>query len=142
MTKFINLTEKTVVRLKGTAPYINEKDNASQIADLSEVGTIEEYLNKYLIESLPPVDSLKLPEIKFTNTKVKWVTLEDSTVIHHRTDGYYIVENIPEPVEDVIYITTVNVAEAAKRYDVVCPISIKEPINKSIIGAFNFYSFA
>jgi hypothetical protein len=151
MTTYINLSGHASVKLLPNAPWIvgnNPKTGREiKVADLNNEElsdpTIEAYLATYSIETFAGnKGEYPNPQVK----KVEAITYDEvldlyGTILTHNVGGKTIVEDLPEPKEGVIYITSYVTAQAAQRADVVSPNTIADPNTFSIIGAIGYIAF-
>lgn len=143
--RIINLSNHASVRLAAEAPFVmgtNPKTGRElKVADLSEVGSVEAYLDKYQVEVLPANDGT------YANPKVSQVeatTIEevvDGIAVTRNVGGATVVEGLPEPQEDTIFLTSFVTAQAANRSDVVSPATIADPATGFAIGATGYIAF-
>lgn len=144
--KFVNLSNHASVKLSPLAPWVlgeNPKTGREiKIADLSQCGTIEEYLKLYTVAKIEPNDgSYANPIVKQLEASVQEEVLEDGTIITHNVGGKTVVEGLPQPTEGVIYLTSFVTAQAAQRADVVSPNTIADPATGFAIGAIGYIAF-
>lgn len=148
--QYINLSGHPSIKLLPNAPWVEGKAKNGRdikVADLSNEElsepTVAAYLKVYTQEVFPANDNSVYPnpEVKQLDSTTYNEVLEDGTIITHTIGGDTIVKGLPEPQEDVIYITSFPTAQAAKREDVVSPNTIADPETGFAIGAFGYFAF-
>lgn len=142
--KIVNLSAHDSVRLISNAPWIegeNPKTGRTiKVADLSDFDSVEAYLEHYTVEVLPK-NSGEYANPMVKQTEASTYEEEDSILITHEVGGTKVVEGLPEPQEDVLFLTSFVTAQAAARPDVVCPITIAHPETGFAIGAIGYTAF-
>lgn len=148
MTTYINLSGHPSIKLIPNAPWVPGKAQNGRdikVADLSNEElsepTVAAYLKVYTQEVFPANKG------EYANPKVQQLeattydeVLEDGTIITHTIGGMTVVEGLPHPQPEVIYITSYPTAQAAKRKDVVSPNTIADPQTGFAIGAFGYFA--
>lgn len=143
--KIVNLSAHDSVRLSADAPWIEGENpktgRAIKVADLSKVSNVEDYLAEYMVEILPKNSGEYVnPMVKQTEASVYEEVVEGISITHE-IGGTKVVEGLPEPQEDVLFLTSFVTAQAAARPDVVCPITIAHPETGFAIGAIGYTAF-
>ena len=151
MTDFINLSNHASIKLLPDSPWITSISPRTgreiKAADLKNEEltepTVKGYLAAYQVEMFPGNTNSVYPNpmIKQLLLTVYDEVLEDGTIITHNVGGKTVVEDLPEPQEGVIFITSYAVAQAAQRKDLVSPNTIADPATGSAIGAFGYIAF-
>lgn len=141
MAKFINLSGHASTRLLSHSPYIMGTKNGREIkyADLTGFSSVEEYLREWGL-AIYPANPGALPEVKDVGATTI-VEKRNNTPVTRSISGKTIITDLPEPQEGVTYITSVVVAKAAKRSDVVSPDAIADPETGLTIGAIGYFAF-
>lgn len=142
-----NLSAHASVRLLSQSPYvmgINSKTGREiRMADLTNEElrepTVAAYLTAYAVETYAPNTGINPKVVELEATTI--VEDHDGIIITRSVGGKTVVEGLPGPEEGVVYLTSIVVAKAAARADVVSPDVVCDPATGFAIGAIGYLAF-